>query len=71
MFVSQLETHEQSEQSESQSLDHKRWLIAHNRLRALTVENLAHAPVSATQLQKVWNAYSQELEAIAPASTPD
>jgi hypothetical protein len=52
----------QGNQHGSQSLDGTRWNIAHSRLRALCVENLAHAPVSAEQLQKVWSAYSQELQ---------
>jgi len=51
-----------NQEQKSVSLDRKRWLLAHGRLRALTIENLAHAPVSATQLQKLWNVYSQELK---------
>jgi hypothetical protein len=60
----------QADQCESQSPDRMRWLMAHNRLRALCVENLAHALVSAEQLQKVWSAYSQELSSVNEPSTP-
>ncbi|MGB8681571.1 MAG: hypothetical protein WCD12_01685 [Candidatus Binatus sp.] len=62
MFVSHPD--EIREEQQAVSLDRRRWLLAHGRLRALTIENLAHAPVSAVQLQKLWNVYSQELKEI-------
>lgn len=43
----------------------ERWLAAHNRLHALCVDDAQRGGVSTEQLQKVWNAYSQELGELA------
>jgi hypothetical protein len=52
----------ESRNDQQESLDWKRWQIAHNRLRALCVDQPHIESVPRKQLQKVWKAYSCELQ---------